>query len=77
LAPAIYIALSVFGAVYDMSFTVELVNVLKRRMSPWEMKRYFAYLPGYPVLLKPVAWMTQSATGIAMGAKSLNLGSLI
>jgi glycosyl transferase family 87 len=77
LAPAIYIGISVFGAVYDMSFTVELVNALKRRMSPWEMEHTFAYLPGYPVLLTPVAWIAKSASGIAMGAKFLNLGFLI
>ena len=77
LAKPIYIGLSVFGAVYDMSFTVEMVNVLKRRMSPWGMEHTFAYLPGYSVALTPVAWITQSAAGIAMGAKFLNLGFLI
>jgi hypothetical protein len=77
MAPALYIGLSVFGAVYDMSFTVELVSVLKRGMSPWEMEHMFAYLPGYPVLLTPVAWITQSPAAIAMGAKVLNLGFLI
>lgn len=77
MAPAMYIAWSVFGAVYDMSFTVELVNALKRRMSPWEMKHTFAYLPGYPVLLTSVAWMTQSAAGVALAAKTLNLGFLV
>jgi len=77
MAPAIYIGLSVFGAAYDMSFTVELVNALKRRTSPWGMEHNFAYLPGYPVLLTPLAWITQSAAGIALGAKFLNLGFLI
>ncbi|MGH7412153.1 MAG: glycosyltransferase family 87 protein, partial [Candidatus Methylomirabilis sp.] len=77
MAPATYIAWSVFGAVYDMSFTVELVHVLKKRMSPWDMEHNFPYLPGYPVVLMPVVWMSQSADSIAMGAKSLNLAFLI
>ncbi|MGH7410757.1 MAG: glycosyltransferase family 87 protein [Candidatus Methylomirabilis sp.] len=77
MAPALYLGWSVFGAAYDMSFTVELVHFLKGRMSPWEIEHNFPYLPGYPVLLTPLAWMTQSAAGIARGAKLVNLGFLI
>jgi glycosyl transferase family 87 len=77
MAPAIYIGLSIFGAVYDMTFTVELAHHLRRRVSPWEMEHNFAYLPGYAVLLTPIAWVSQSAAGIARGAKLLNLAFLI
>jgi hypothetical protein len=45
-------------------------------MSPWEMEHTFPYLPGYPVLLTPLAWSTASPATIARGAKLLNLAFL-
>jgi len=77
MVPALYIALSVFGAVYDIYFTVELVGLLKSRASPWTMEHNFPYLPGYAVLLTPIAWVIQSSASIAKAAKLLNFGFLI
>lgn len=79
LAPALYISWSIFGATHDMTLIVELVESAKRGTSPWEVDRSFNHLPGYPVLLTPIAWMSQlgSAAAIATKVKLLNLGFLV
>ena len=79
LAPALYISWSIFGAVHDMNLVVELVESAKRGTSPWGVDHQFNHLPGFPVLLTPIAWMSQSdsAAGIATKVKVLNLGFLV
>jgi hypothetical protein len=79
LAPALYIAWSILGAAHDMSLVLELVESAKRRTSPWAVDHQFNHLPGFPLLLMPIGWMTQSdsAHAIATKVKLLNLGFLV
>ena len=79
LAPALYISWAIFGASHDMDLVIELVDAARRGTSPWEVAHQFNHLPGYPVLLAPIAWMSQSdsAARIATKVKLLNLGFLV
>jgi hypothetical protein len=79
LAPALYISWSLFGAFHDMDLVIELVESTMRRTSPWLVGHQFNHLPGFPVLLAPIGWMSQSASpsAIATRVKLLNLGFLI
>ena len=79
LAPALYIAWSILGAAHDMSLVLELVESSRRATSPWNVDHQFNHLPGFPLLLTVVAWMSQSdsAHGIATKVKLLNLGFLV
>ncbi|HXJ85072.1 MAG TPA: glycosyltransferase family 87 protein [Candidatus Methylomirabilis sp.] len=79
LAPAVYISWAIFGAAHDMNLIMELVEAARRGTSPWEVGHQFNHLPGYPILLTPMAWMSQSgsAAGIGTKVKLLNLGFLV
>src|SRR5262245_7308888 len=79
LAPALYISWSIFGAAHDMDLIMELVESARNRTSPWKVNHQFNHLPGYPVLLVPIAWLGQAdaAVGIATKVKLLNLAFLL
>ena len=77
LAPAAYISWSISGAVHDMRLVFELVESAKRGTSPWMVGHSFNHLPGYPLLLTPIAWMSRSDSGgIGAMVKLLNLAFL-
>jgi hypothetical protein len=79
LAPAPYISWSIFGAAHDMDLVIELVESARQRTSPWLVAHGFNHLPGFPILLTPIGWMSASASPGAIATKVtlLNLGFLI